>query len=214
MFSDNQAIERWKELGIAYAEFNFSCGGDSMNDTELEFFTKNGSVSDNDLWDYFDTKVYEKVDFYADSGGHYLGEQGTVTITLEDEGTDEGLIVQVFAYNKTATSEYRETFTVHIEVKLTQEEINFFYEFVESMEGEDNQCVTNFSKDFLLTEERKALLDSIQKKIIDASCEAEFDESDGEQSERFQYSTTGTHRKGLVYVDVSRPFSVFRDSDD
>ena len=33
-------IEEWKEKGVDRAEFEFSCGGDSMNDTSLVFFDK------------------------------------------------------------------------------------------------------------------------------------------------------------------------------
>ena len=39
----NEMIELWKKLDIQRCEMEFSCGGDSMNETDFKFF--NGSIS-------------------------------------------------------------------------------------------------------------------------------------------------------------------------
>ena len=36
-------IKKWKEAKISYANFEFNCGGDSMNDTDLIFYDDNGN---------------------------------------------------------------------------------------------------------------------------------------------------------------------------
>ena len=42
---NNEIIKKWKELGIDRGEFQFSCGSDSMGDTDLYFFKKSHAVA-------------------------------------------------------------------------------------------------------------------------------------------------------------------------
>jgi hypothetical protein len=39
-----EAVQKWNELGINRAEFEFDCGGDSMNETTLNFYDKKDKI--------------------------------------------------------------------------------------------------------------------------------------------------------------------------
>ena len=108
-----EIIKIWKEKNIDHINFNFSCGGDSMNDTSIEIFDKEGElVQDGELESYFDDQTYKNVEFYVNSDGHYQGEFGVVEITLNDEEDD-------FEYSKSASSEWNETCDNEVEIELT-----------------------------------------------------------------------------------------------
>lgn len=182
MFNKNQAIKRWVELEIQSASFTFSCGGDSMGDTELFLETKNGTINDKDLENYFMEEVYKEVEFYEVSDGHYMGESGTVEITYDTDSGD-------FEYIKTAKSEYNEPVSTTVDVLLSEEEIKFFSEYVTNIVGQNNFCETNFSKNFVLTEERQSILGNIEEKVLKAAEEADFTDFEGEQNDNeFSFS--------------------------
>ena len=75
-------IEEWKEKGVDRAEFEFSCGSDSMNDTSLVFFDKEDKevIMSNKSRETLDNDIYKEVEFYVNSDGHYQGEHGTVLV--------------------------------------------------------------------------------------------------------------------------------------
>jgi len=67
----NEAIKLWKELNIDRCEMEFSCGGDSMNETEYTLYDKeDNEVESEELADYFENEVYKNVEFYEVSDGH------------------------------------------------------------------------------------------------------------------------------------------------
>ena len=80
-------IKKWKEYNLDRAEFEFSCGSDSMGDTDLYSFKKDNNPIevDDDFKQKIESEIYNNVDFYETSDGHYQGEAGTVTVTLEKE---------------------------------------------------------------------------------------------------------------------------------
>ncbi len=88
-----EAVSEWKKLGIENANMEFSCGGDSMSDYSFTFYTKNTtpggteniSVESEELVLFFDRQIFDDVEFYVNSDGHYIGESGNVVITLNDE---------------------------------------------------------------------------------------------------------------------------------
>ena len=86
----NEVIQEWKKLNVYKGRFEFSCGGDSMNETELTFYDNDDNpISKTQvLNDYFEDEIYKKVEFYEASDGHYIGEMGTVYITLNDDEDD------------------------------------------------------------------------------------------------------------------------------
>ena len=94
-------IKLWKELGVTHIDFEFCCGGDSMNDTTLNIHKGDEIIENNELETFFDNEVYKRVEFYVNSDGHYQGESGNVLIELNDEGDD-------FNFMKSAQSEWCE----------------------------------------------------------------------------------------------------------
>ena len=86
----NEIIRIWKECGVHEAEFHSDCGGDSMNETHWVFLDSKGETIDSSslsvVESQLESDVYDNIQFYEASDGHYLGESGTVNVTLNDEG--------------------------------------------------------------------------------------------------------------------------------
>ena len=72
---------------------------------------------------YFEDEVFRNVEFYENSDGHYLGEFGEVTITLNENENQ-------FDYSKSSTSEYSEPYTDNVRVKITKDEAKFIKDYV------------------------------------------------------------------------------------
>ncbi len=90
--NEQEIVELWKKLGVSKCEASFMCGGDSMNEMSFTYFDKESEEipeAKSELDDYFDDVIYDKVDFYVNSDGHYMGENGVVHIELfEDDEND------------------------------------------------------------------------------------------------------------------------------
>ena len=154
-------IQLWKELQITHIDFEFTCGGDSMNDTTLVIHKGDEVIETETISVYFDNEVYNAVEFYVNSDGHYMGESGNVLIELDD---DE----ETFNFMKSAQAEYCERTTNKVEVELTDEEIEFVKEFVRDINGGEGEGSNlNYKKDFIINEKRKELIDSIGEKVAD-----------------------------------------------
>jgi FkbM family methyltransferase len=111
-----EVIQLWKENDVDHIDFVFSCGGDSMNETEIVIYdSKDKIIKNKDIEDYFDEQVYNAVTFYDNSDGVYMGEDGTVTITLEEVDDDE----VDFIYSKSSTEEWNETESFSKKIYLT-----------------------------------------------------------------------------------------------
>ena len=96
-----EIIKVWKELEVDYVNFEFSCGGDSMNETSIKIYnSKNQEIDSNKIRIYIDDVIYHNVEFYEASDGHYLGESGIVKIRLNEDEED-------LDYSKTSQSWYR-----------------------------------------------------------------------------------------------------------
>lgn len=164
---NSEIIELWKELKVTNVQFNFSCGGDSMGDTSIRIITDNGEIENKTLENYFDREVYENVDFYVNSDGNYLGESGTVYITLRNDK---------FIYNKISTFEYLENVEARVKVYLTDEEVDFINEYVFNIVGSEyDDLIYNYKKDFVLTDELEKIQDSISSKIKESYSYSLFD---------------------------------------
>ena len=217
MESVEKIIQLWKELKITHIDFEFTCGGDSMNDTTLVIHTKDETIENETISTYFDHEVYNRVEFYVNSDGHYMGENGNVLIELNDEGDE-------FNYMKSAQSEWCERMTSDVEVELTDEEIAFVKEFVRNINGgESEEANLNYKKDFIINEKRKVLIDSIGKKVSDACGDFTPDiEGEGELSDWYSFTTNEddvtdneiTFRGNKMVVTLSNEYYVFTDSDD
>lgn len=198
MSEQSRIIQLWKENNVAEAVFTFSCGGDSMNDTEWAFKNANGDELKLDangvdpkriiyaeLEDYFNDEVYNKCTFYVNSDGHYNGEAGTVTVELvEDEEP-------YFTYSKWAESEYSESHTETVEVPLTASEAEFIRKYVLNINGgNDENFVLNYKGDCLLTDDDEAILEGFKDSIDNFIHEYEpLGEIEGELNDWYNYTT-------------------------
>ncbi len=209
----NDAIKLWKELNIDRCEMEFSCGGDSMNETDYTLYDKDEKVVDSpELNDYFDHEVYNEVEFYEVSDGQYMGEFGKVVITLEEDEEDE----EYFSYDKQALSEWEDTFFTDVNIKLSEKEKELLVTKVENINGGgwDNELNVNYKDDCVLTDEEEELLNNLLEKVRDeaenAEIEGEGEETDGEN--RTFESEIDIEDDTLV-VSVGGRFYYTRDSD-
>jgi hypothetical protein len=191
-------IQDWKKSKIAYAEFQFSCGGDSMNDTDLVFFDSEGNkvADEHDLTGYFEDEVYKHIDFYEASDGHYMGENGVVHIELNDEGDD-------FEYTKSAQSEWCERYSGEMLCEVTKEEVEFLNEYISGMSDASwNGRQTDYKKDFILKPEHEEMVEELHEKFQD--CANGFaPETKGEMTdEPTQYNTAEDEGEmGVEFVE-------------
>lgn len=154
-----EVIKLWKKLGVTSGEMEFYCGGDSMGDTYFTYNTENGGKLDasgsDELTSYFEDAVYDNINFYECSDGHYMGESGTVFIELED---DE------FSYTKSAQAEWSETVSGVILIQLTDEQAEFIKKNVSNINGgSDETPQINYSRDFIMSDK----LEEIEKSILE-----------------------------------------------
>ncbi len=212
----NEVIKLWKELNIDRCEMEFSCGGDSMNETDFNLYDKDGEVVDNEeLTDYFDGQVYNEIDFYEVSDGQYMGEFGKVVITLEeDEDNEED---SVFNYDKQAQAEYEEMFFSNTYVELNEKERELLLTKVENINGGgwDNELNVNYKDDCVLTDEEEELLNNLLEKIKDNAEDAEIDgEGDETDGENRTFETEIEIENGSLVVSVGGRFYFTRESFD
>ena len=199
-------IKIWKEKNIDHVNFNFSCGGDSMNDTSIEIFDKEGElVQDSELETYFDDKTYNNVEFYVNSDGHYQGEFGVVTIEFDEDEND-------FTYSKSSSSEWSESSVNEAEIELTDEEAKFVADYVLNINGGEDDIQTNYKKDFILTNEQEETLKGLEEKISEFAQDYTPNDVKGEINEWHTYTT---HEEGeeLKLVDNVLTLSITKSFD-
>jgi hypothetical protein len=218
-----EAVQKWNELGIDHADFEFNCGGDSMNDTTLNFYDKKGKVilKDTDtLNDYFDNQVYKNVTFYEASDGHYQGEFGVVTIELDDSSDD--VEEHDFTYSKDSQAEYTENFTEVLQIKLTDEQVVFIEKNVSNMNGGmDERTIINYKRDFIMTDDDERIENDIKELVDNEADSCEFENAQGEATDWYRYTTNGdtddeeelTIDNGYLKLSVTREFTVYQDSN-
>ena len=161
-----QIIDEWLENKISKAEFEFSCGGDSMNDTQIYLYDEEGNiVKNNNIEHFIDDEIYGRVRFYDASDGHYLGEFGTVIIVLDESKTD-------FIFEKIASQEYNEQRSVTTVIDLTDLEKSFLSENIELIMGTSETVIENsltnllWKKDKILTKNDEDNINSVFNKFI------------------------------------------------
>jgi hypothetical protein len=184
---NEQMIDKWKELNIKSCSMEFSCGGDSMNDYTFTFYTNdNKEVDGEELTDYFETEVFNEVEFYEVSDGHYIGESGVVEIKLEEEDDEE----PHFSYYKDASYEWSERYLGQMNVPLTDTELSFIKEKVLNMNGGDwGEPNINYKVDCIVTDEEEKMMNDLIQKICDESEDFEIEDADGEPEEGFRWTT-------------------------
>lgn len=215
----------WKKLGITNCTMDFSCGGDSMNDYSFVFYTDNKNKGKNEpavvevkceeLRSYFENEVFNQVEFYVNSDGHYQGEFGQVEITFEEDDDEPE-----FTYNKSSKSEWSEHTTNVIEIKLTEKMVKFINDYVSNINGGDEDCVINFKSDFIMNEEDEETYQKLQSLIVDEVSEftPEIGDED-ELSDWYSFTTndedgefdTLTIKGNNLLVSVNNSFTTTKD---
>lgn len=215
--TEKTPFEIWKELGINRCEAEFSCGGDSMNDMSFSYYNKeNEKVEDaNEKLDwYFEDEIYNNVDFYVNSDGHYMGESGIVYIELNDDDEDD----LCFGYDKSSKSEWYEHYSTKLEVKVDEELFDFIIKNVRSMEGGNNdEVVVNYKEDCIIEDVIQEKFDAFVKELVELCYDCEF-ECFGEPSDDFRYELEDWElvedkEKNTLYFVVSQGFYEYKDEE-
>ena len=200
-----EVIKLWKKKKISHAEYDFSCGGDSMNGTELRFYKENKAIKETwGLSDYFEDEVYEKVEFYVDSSDNYQGESGTVTIGLNED--EDG-----FEYEKSSTEEWLETYSDVLKVEITEEQARFLEEHIRDMSGggwrgED----INYKKDFILTEEIEDIIQKLRDEFQNNLEEWAYNQYElSEESESYETSISIIKEDEKFFIELEVSCQVY-----
>jgi len=216
-----EIIELWKEKNIGEVKFEFMCGGDQMDETYFEFYDKDGEdiEIDEEIENYLNERIYKEVNFYEVTDGSYLGESGTVSITLNEDEND-------FTFHKDSKFEIIETEKHTIYVGLTEEEYNFLNENVDSIIYDENSLSEEieYKKDIVITKEKENLIKELINKFIEHNNKISFENTGDEEMDSFNIKTfdddedeekvlTFNENKELRLI-VSRKFQHFYDSDD
>jgi hypothetical protein len=188
-----------------------------MNDMSFSYYNKkNQKVEEANKkldW-YFEDEIFNKVDFYVNSDGHYMGESGIVYIELNDDDEDD----LCFGYSKSSISEWYEHHSTKIEVKVDELLFDFIITNVRSMEGGNNDAVVvNYKKDCIIEDVIQEKFDTFVEELIELSYDCEF-ECDGESSDDVRYEMedlelVGNKEKNTLYFVVSRGFYEYKDEE-
>lgn len=203
-------IKLWKENDIEYINFEFQCGGDSMNDTTLTIYnTKGKEVENSELETYFDDEVYREVNFYEASDGHYMGESGNVHIALNEDESG-------FEYSKESESEWCEHEDFTEEINLTDEEVEFIDKYVSDINGDiqEDTYNINYKVDFVQTDELVEVEEKLLKKVQDffENYEPNLDNmSDWHTCQVFDHTLDKT--KNTITIEMSFEHYVYRCDD-
>ena len=211
--NEQKIIKLWKELGIEQVVLEFSCGGDSMGDMDWTIETASGDIENQEIEDYFDNVIFDKVDFYVNSDGHYQGEAGQVIIELEEDDDEPH-----FNYSKQAESEFYESIFNDMEIQLTEKEVEFINNNILNFNGDESTINSVFKGDLFLNDEDEAFLNELQQKVLDEVQEFSPEIEEGELDDysiRFttrENDLTITDENKLV-VEVTNWVRVFRESE-
>lgn len=204
-------IKLWKELKVNYVNFEFTCGGDSMNDTSIQVYDNDGNeIQCTEISDYIDNEVYHKVEFYVNSDGHYQGESGNVEIRLSDDGEN-------LEYSKCSQGEYSERVNTVCDVELDEKTIQFIKDKVLNINGDMDNMTLNYKTDCILTDEEEKIVDELEKTLLnDLRSHEPQEEYDGELGEWFTFTTNEEGNEIIIdgnclKVEMSIECTVFDD---
>jgi hypothetical protein len=163
MTEKEQIIQLWKEKGVESINYEFDCGGDNMGETTLNILDKEENLIEcKEIEDYFENKIYDNVEFYVNSDGHYMGERGNVYVTLEEEDEEE----PYFSYSKSSMEEYNEREDFDVMIELSDEEIEYISLYVNNINtGWGDDMNFNYKTDFIKTDRHEELEKSIDEKL-------------------------------------------------
>ena len=205
----------WTEMGVDHAVFEFSCGGDSMNETQLNFYDKDGNLvalglDPDNLSGAVDNEVYDNVTFYECSDGHYLGESGEVRISMGDDG--------VLEYTKSATSEFSEWVTEVVEFTINKDVWSRILRVVENISGDTHgHWDINYKEDCILDDADIDAINSFVKSIQEEKVEYDIELGDGmeiveeSEDENFQFDSSEQSDEGFLSVKFNKNFYLSKD---
>lgn len=111
---------------------------------------------------YFEDEIYNKVDFYVNSDGHYMGENGSVNIVLEEDDEEP-----YFSYDKSATSEWYEVYSTKLSFPVSEETFRLFLDKIRSLSGSyTSDYEINYKVDCIITEEEETLIKELVAKCV------------------------------------------------
>jgi hypothetical protein len=204
-------IKLWKELKVNYVNFEFTCGGDSMNDTSIQIYdNERNEIQCTEISDYIDNEVYNEVEFYVNSDGHYQGESGNVEIRLSD---DE----EYLEYSKCSQGEYSERVNTVCDVELDEKTIQFIKDKVLNINGDCDNMTLNYKTDCILTDEEEKIVDELEVDLLDVLRGHEpQEEYEGELGEWFNFTTNEEGNEIVIVgnclkVEMSIECTVFDD---
>jgi hypothetical protein len=179
----DEIIKLWKDNKVSEVIMTFYCGGDNMGDTNFEVLDGNTNpISVPELVAYFDNAVYNNVEFYVNSDGHYMGENGSVVITLDEDEEP------FFVYSKSSQSEWNESHINEVEVKLSDDMAKFVRENVSNINGGEGGIVVNYNRDFILSDKDEEIQEGLEDLITDTTSNYE-PEHDGELDSWYTFTT-------------------------
>ena len=224
---EKEIILIWKKLNVGKGIFNFSCGGDSMNDTDLFFETlvdedgiierkiKENKKNKEDLqtlFNYFDSEIYNKVEFYVNSDGDYQGEFGSVEITLLEDGEE-------FDYSKNSQSEWCESVTSVVKIPLDNEMVKFINEKILNIIGDEGDCQINFKVDCLLSDKEDELLEKLEELVNDELSGFTPEGIDEDINDYYSFTTNEIDEEGNsikikdneLYISIDNSYYCYKD---
>jgi hypothetical protein len=209
-----ESLKLWKKSMIDHCIMDFSCGGDSMNEFTFVFYDENKNVlrsEDIETIDkFFEEEVFDKVDFYVNSDGHYLGEFGTVHIELNNDGDD-------FEYSKDSSSEYSESVTENFTFQLTDDEYDLLSEKISDFNGDTSGLVVNYNLDCIITDKEINTMSDFENKILNFVVDVEFEHGFSEaqeESENFECNVQdGLNENKTIELVISRSYYVTVTND-
>jgi hypothetical protein len=209
-----ELIKKWKEYNIDRAEFEFTCGGDSMGDTELVFYDKDNNEVEVDFNSEIENEIYDNITFYDASDGHYQGEAGTVTVTLVEEEGEE----PYFQFDKDAQSEYSESYTDRIQFEFSKEQYDYLEKHVEDIK--DNYSIDAivflYKIDFFVSPEKELIEKSIMEIIKQMCDDHEYEYSgNGELEDSDYYDVNNIEFLGdnKINLDLNYRVTEYATSD-
>lgn len=207
------ALEKWKEHNVDHVDFIFDCGGDSMGDTNIEIYDKEGKLIEvPEIENYIDEAVYQNVNFYEASDGVYMGESGTVVITLDEDDDEEE-----FSYSKDSQEEWSEHTTFTEKIELTDEEVEFIDKYVADFNGnmDSGDYNVNYKTDFVQTDELVAVEEALMKKLQDffEKYEPKLDNLSDWHTMEVQGDTLNKENK-TIDIEMSFNHYVYKSSDN
>ena len=201
MSEEKKIIELWKENGVESINFEFDCGGDYMGETTLNILDKKGELIEcKEIEDYFDRKIYDNVEFYVNSDGHYMGERGNVYVYLEEEDKEE----PYFSYSKSSMEEYNEREEFDVMIELSDEEIEYISLYVNNINTSWGDDVNfNYGTDFIKTDRHEELEKSIGEKLTKFYNEYE-PEVQGELSGSGDMSLNTNEEENVITIEGNK----------